>query len=55
MKCVKNVDTGTAVRVHNDDARQKVKTGKWNYCPKSEYKAQIAAEAEAETERRRKK
>jgi hypothetical protein len=40
MKCIKEVGTGKVLRVKDADARTKVGTGKFAYCPKSEWKAQ---------------
>lgn len=45
MKCVKaiksskNVEVGTVIRVDDQEAEMKVKTGYWQYAPKSEWKA----------------
>lgn len=45
MKCVKaiksskNVEVGTINRVDDAEAEVKVKTGYWQYVPKSEWKA----------------
>ena len=40
-KTIKNKD-GRVIRVSNDEAVTRVKTGDWKYCPKSEFKRQEA-------------
>lgn len=46
MKCLKavksskNVEVGTIVRINDNEADAKVKTGYWTYVSKSEWKAQ---------------
>ena len=45
MKCVKaiksskHVEVGTVIRVDDQEAEMKVKTGYWQYAPKSDWKA----------------
>lgn len=38
MKCIKSKSGKTIERVKDEVASAKVKTGMWNYCPKSEWK-----------------
>lgn len=40
MKCIKRIDDGKVIRVHNDVAAECVDSGNWKYAPKSEWKAQ---------------
>lgn len=41
MKCIKNQNDSTQIkRVTNKEAAEAVKTGKWYYCSKSEWKKQ---------------
>lgn len=45
MKCIKtikstkNTEVGTVVRINDAEAETKVKSGYWQYAPKSEWKA----------------
>ena len=39
MKCIKSKSGKTIDRVKDEVARNKVATGSWDYCPKSEWKA----------------
>lgn len=45
MKCIKNIN-GEIRRVRNDQAVTHVKSGDWEYIPKSEWKAAKVATAE---------
>ena len=36
-KCVKNTSTGQIKRISDEEAKKLVKSGKYVYCPKSEY------------------
>lgn len=40
MKCIKSKE-GEIVRATEKDAVKFVKTGKWSYCPKSEWKQKV--------------
>ena len=48
MKCIKEIGTGKVLRVKDADASIKVDTGKFAYCPKSEWKAQTRKPVETE-------
>jgi hypothetical protein len=45
MKCIKTIkktnsrEIGEVIRIEENEAENKVKTGYWAYCPKSEWKA----------------
>jgi hypothetical protein len=39
-KCVKNTSTGQIKRIDNTKAKELVKSGKYEYCPKSEFQRQ---------------
>ncbi len=41
-KCVKDHKSGKIFRCSDEDAASHVKTGRYSYAPKSEYKAQLA-------------
>jgi hypothetical protein len=44
MKCIKTIkktnsrEIGEIIRIEENEAENKVKTGYWTYCPKSEWK-----------------
>jgi hypothetical protein len=44
MKCIKTIkktnsrEIGEVIRIEENEAENKVKTGYWTYCPKSEWK-----------------
>jgi hypothetical protein len=54
MKCIKtikstkNTEVGTIIRVNDADAENKVKTGYWQYVPKSEWKTYNGAKKAGE-------
>jgi hypothetical protein len=41
MKCIRELNTGKITRVKDADASTKVKTGRFAYCPKSDWKEQV--------------
>lgn len=55
MKCIKttkstkNTEVGTIIRINDADAETKVKTGYWQYVPKSEWKAVTKPKTEKTT------
>ena len=48
MKTVKNKQTDEIIRVSNERAFHLVNSGKWTYCPKSEWKIKVRDNKEAE-------
>ena len=45
MKCIKNIETGEITRVYDYKASSAIKSKKFAYCSKSEFKAAKIAEA----------
>ena len=59
MKCIKTIkktnsrEIGEVIRIEENEAENKVKTGYWAYCPKSEWKTltrKVKPVAKKETE-----
>lgn len=44
MKCIGNSSDPIVKRVRNEHAEALVATGKWHYCKKTEWKAQVRGE-----------
>jgi hypothetical protein len=38
MKCVKNIENGEITRIYDERAEEMVRSKKFTYCPKSEWK-----------------
>lgn len=48
VKALKNYEIGDVVRINNIEAEEKVRTGYWQYAPKSEWKAKSKVETQSE-------
>ncbi len=51
VKALKNYEIGEVVRINNVEAEEKVRTGYWQYAPKSEWKTKAHSKVETQSEK----